>query len=717
MQKENLMEIFAGTTLIFLILAASVFAQSGSFDLDVQVDTVSTCPTIMQGEPPLNKYDVPIFISNWYDFPDTYEFYLDLPEGWSGFAGIGSSVASGETKQVEPFWITVPDTGEGTFTVTISALSGQTGETVMESFDVNVLSCHNLDLIPDSFYKTVCIETAQPAVYTLTIINKGKTSEIFDISVQDNLGERVPWAEFSDSAITLESGETKTITLTLNPPLDTLGKKELTILAESRNTYANVRENIEVEVVDCFEYESSLHPSENTVCMGRGTSYTLTLSNPKTEDSFRIVTPNWVVPENEYVTLPAGDTANIELTATPREIGELEFDVSIYSTKDPDTVQVIKGTVNSHDCRDVSVSISPEHKDVCTAYPANFTVFVKNLGTMVDTFDITSTFGSLEQTSVTLQPEEIRTIPLAVDPLYTPTEKVIQVVARSGNVSDETSATLTVKNCYSVGLTMDPPETSICPCLGIHYDIGVENVGELADTYTVMFQNTTQEIFLQPGEKEYLNFNFSSSCEMEGFYSPTATVTSDNMAVPQKVSANLTVKKLTDCWSLEMTGGEVEMGPDNVYTVPVEIKNLGENPTLYELSLEGPDWMYLEPKNVSLGFEETEYAYIYISPYYGLEFGNYTALVHARSLHAVSTARIYVEITPEFLAGNATTETLLVMNATTGITLNASLGETETEPTGMFIGIAPTWKTITIGVITIIIIIILVVRFAYLLKV
>ena len=717
MYYKNILEVTAGSIVIFLVLMSSAFAQSSYFTLNVEAETVSTCPTIIQGEPPLNKYDIPVYVTNWFEFPDSYTFYLDLPEGWSGFAGLNETVSSGQTKRVDPIWITVPDVEAGSYTVTVSALSGQTGESDMDSLTVEVLSCHDVEVSVDETRKTVCAESVQPAVYTVTIVNNGKGAEVFDLSALDNLGEEVLWASFSDSVITLDSGETEVVTLTLNPPADELEVKEVTIAAKSRSTYADMRRTVSVEVLDCFDYETTLHPSENSVCLGKAVNYTLTLSNPKNADSFTIVTPNWVVAEKEDVSVLGGEVAVIGLAATPQELGELEFDVSVYSEKDPSTVQVLKAKVNSHECRDVAVTVTPEHIDVCAKYPVNYTVFVRNMGTQTDSFDLTSTFGSLETNKVVLQPDQTATVLLQVDPVDTPGEKVIDVVARSGNLSDETTATLTVKNCYSVAVSMDPPEASICPCLGIHYDIALENLGELEDNYTIKFQNRTVEAFLQPGDKQFFNFNFSASCDMEGVYAPTAEVSSDHMVVPKKASANLTVKKLTDCWSLEMIGGDVEMGPDNVYTVPITIRNTGENPTTYELELDGPDWMYLEPENVTLGYGETTEAYIYISPYYGLEFGNYTAVVRAKSLHAISSTRVFVELTPEFMAGNATTETVLIMNATTGITLNASMSETVTEPTGFFIGIVPSWKTITIGVITIIIIIVLVVRFAYLLKV
>jgi hypothetical protein len=49
-------------------------------------------------------------------------------------------------------------------------------------------------------------------------------------------------------------------------------------------------------------------------------------------------------------------------------------------------------------------------------------------------------------------------------------------------------------------------------------------------------------------------------------------------------------------------------------------------------------------------------------------------------------------------------------------TENTTNGETDGSVTGQFINVIPAWKTIAVGVITIVIVLILVIRFAFLVK-
>jgi len=165
---------------------------------------------------------------------------------------------------------------------------------------------------------------------------------------------------------------------------------------------------------------------------------------------------------------------------------------------------------------------------------------------------------------------------------------------------------------------------------------------------------------------------------------------------------------------MEPKDGALALDVCNATTVPIVMKNTGEKSSGYVLSVkEGPAWVYISPDSVYLDSGEEKIIYLYITPPFEAESGAYIVTVNARSDHAQFDLRI-----PFTLGTNVTVHggeaNITGENVTSGVSLNVTFPENNI--TGLIITKGDTWKVLVVGIITILIIIILVIRFALLIK-
>ncbi len=688
---------------LVLILCALVLLAIAAFpvhavSLSVSgIPDVQTCPTVIGGENPLNKYDMPVFITNAHSAGDTYLLDLQLPAGWHGFAALDGSLGVGETRQVDAIWVTVPNVPAGTYPVKLLVESRTTHDTAEVLFNIDVLSCYAVSVTAEPSYKKACTETDNSVSYSIRIKNTGKGSETFQLEAFQN-GLNVPYASFSQSPVIVPAGGEMAVTLTLTPPQDLSGVQAITVEAKSGISTADAE--IQLDIGSCFGFDTSVTPQERTLCLGKTATLSLLIENRGETDTFRLLTPEWVVPDTTYISLPNGQKHKVTLTLSPEKVGDQPLDVTVKSER-TGLSERISATAIVESCKDLAVIISPAEKSVCSNIPASFTVSVKNTGAVQDTVELTSTKGALGQSKVVLEPGETKDIRLDIDTEGLIGEELIKIIARSDGASDETTGRLVAENCYSASLLIEPAERTTCPCGTLGYSIVLENDGKLKDTYTIKFGNTTETASLEPGEKTEFGYMFLLPCDMKGKYEIRASVSSGH--TEGSAASSLTVKESGTCWSGSLEAGKsAEVEVYGAAVMPVKVKNTGDYPVSYALSLEGPSWVYMEPDAMYLQPGSDGNAYIYASPPHGTDIGEYKVTIRADSDRSTISSELAISVVEEADAGTGDGS---------DVTLNASY-ETGDSVTGMFTVAVPAWKTILVGLITLLVITILVVKFA-----
>jgi hypothetical protein len=690
------------TFLAVMLIPLAQGAMAANFELTVFPNEVSVCPCSA-----ITPQHISVSVKNLHHSTDSYTFTLTVPAGWNSQIQKDITLASGEEGSLDLFLVNVGcNVPPGVYTATVGAKSVTTGQTLEETLSIEVLLCKGAELSVVDDHKEVCFEELVPVIYDMVIKNLGKFEETFQLS------SSVEWTGFSEAGLTLGAGENKSFSVVLNPVGLPVGLQTVSIYARSTDPrsplyYTPLSEILEVDVKDCYDFTADIQPNENTVCFGKAIEYTLVIENTGlNEDSYSIYTPDWVTSEEAGASLGPGQKANVKVTATPEILGSQDFSITVTSSKEPGLSKKASSIVVSKECRSVAVIVSPTHHTVCGGMPpVIFDVSVKNTGTVESTYQLTPSLGTLETSAMTLIPGEIKTTRLEVDITGLEEEVTITVSAADDDIYDDAAISLVVENCYAANLTIEPEMQAICPYDSVKYIVTLVNIGKLPDNYTLRYGDVTETLDLNSGELESFELTFLVPFEESGVYVVSSFADSDHVSLTQ--TAALNVKAMDACYNAELdveTTKKIKpctLDECDAITLPVEINNTGEKPASYLVSLEGPDWVYMEPTGFDLGSGESDTAYIYLSPEFGVEENTYTITIKAESEHVELVKIVDVVVTENITAKEP------------GISLNASAGNI----TGAIVGgERPLWKTIVVAIIALIIIVILAVRFVLLVK-
>jgi uncharacterized membrane protein len=714
--KQKFHLIWGIVPIAILLSLMPVIASAASFDMELKLfQNLSTCPTILQDTPPLSKDDIPVYITNLYEYPDTFQLSLKLPSGWSGFVDPDFFVDANQRKQVDPLWITVPDTEPGFYPVEIKAVSGQTGDTVSKRFNVEVLSCHSARINIQEDYKEVCREKVDKAVFSVEMTNTGKDTETFDISVLKG-GKAVEWATVSTPSLTLNAGETKEVEIFLELPEDLEGIQEFAVKARSQTSYATVVKSFKLKVKDCYDFNVFLRPAENDACLGDSAEYSLKIDNLGMSDVFKIEPSEWVSVE-KTAEIPEKGSKELTLRVTPAVKGRTTFTVTVESVNDTGHVKEAKGYVNAAECRNLAVIVSPSKTAVCSGEKVALEVVVKNTGSVDEEIELSTDLGTLETDRVLLNPKEAKSIKLTVDTSEFTGDKTVTVTAKTDKITDTGIAKVSSENCYRAELYVEPKTVDVCPCREAEFMVTLKNTGRLPDNYTVLFDEVRQSVKLGPNETKVFKYDVPVSCNMTGTHS--INVSAESAYFSYSDSAELNIKDMEKCYSVFMSNGkEIGVAVSKAVAEGIKVKNTGEIKDAFTFSVEGPSWLYLEPTSLELESGEEKYIYLYASPPLGTVPDIYSAKITGKSTHTESAFDLNIRVTGEGevpVTGQAAKPNLTI-GPSEGVTLNASMEYPEGEANVSVPGAAEGWKPVAIGVITIIIIMILIIRFVTLAK-
>ena len=702
--KRNLLVFGLAISIAFAFLNSAAFAVS--FEFQVMPSITSACPCSS-----LTPQNVQVSVHNLYQYPDTFSFTVDAPAGITAQIQQNLVVNQGDTRNLDLFLINIGcSVIPGDYNVVIKAKSGTTGDIITKTLNLQVLNCYEVQLDMETKFREMCIEENASSVFYVNLQNAGRYSDTYDLS------SSVSWAVFSDDPVTVDAGKSKTVAMALTPPAGTKGMQTITVSVKSQKFYSTDSDTVQLNVLDCYSMAAELQPSEISICLGEVVTQKLTISNTGGKaDTFSIIVPNWVSVDKTSVLIDSKKTADVILTLKPTQKGRTFFNVTAVSSRDPNQKAVIPASVDAQECRGVAVIVTPASAYVCQGVEADFTIAVKNLGTIEDTFNITSTSGVLQFNKLVLEPKETKELSLRILNITTPGNYTVSVKAQSDSISDSDAVTVVVDNCYAASMDISPQNTSVCAGGAVNYTVAVKNTGKLSDSYTLSVQspivgNVSRQFTLGPGQvrMEYFTVQTPSDSQANDYVIKVSLESSHSSASSQSV---LTVKPKSSCYSVQITPqAETKLVQIcNASSMPVTVKNTGNNRDSYNLSIDGPSWAYISPNLVDLSGGQQQVVFIYFSPCFGAETKVYEIGVKASSPFVQSMQNIAVGVVENVTV--TTPVTPVIPNQTNITTIGGA------NVTGLILGLdSNQWKLLAIIIITLIIIIILAARFIMLAK-
>lgn len=333
---------------------------------------------------------------------------------------------------------------------------------------------------------------------------------------------------------------------------------------------------------------------------------------------------------NVEVQAPWTNTATLSSSQIPVDAGESEriytfirvpgsADSGTYSFKVDATSSNTGKTITStadltvFSCRSVSFEVEPSTHNVCRADTAEYDVEVTNEGSVEETYSLSTPFGELSRSAVTLESGESETVTLTVSS-DEETEGTITVNAESTTsyAKDSDQVVFEASSCRNVDLTMEPDEAGICRGDTADVTATVANTGSRDDAYSVDFGEETFNVSVDAGDEE----EFTRSIEVgENDVTIQASATSQSFSpVAGTASSTLTSQNCHDVGLRPRSLGPLSVTGDNTTLVDVEVSNPGTQSNSYSVELDGPDWMQVQPATVDLGPGGTENIYVYVSP-------------------------------------------------------------------------------------------------------
>lgn len=276
-----------------------------------------------------------------------------------------------------------------------------------------------------------------------------------------------------------------------------------------------------VPSVHASKADLDVFPPKTSACRLGVASYEVKVKNlGPVEDTFDITANSGckcITITPQEVTLEKGEEKSVYLWYNPEtDVEPGTYDFNVYATSQTSGERYSHtATVEVLGCRDLDLNVVQERKTSCRNQTADFQFEVVNTGREKEKVKLTSTYGSISQSQVTLNPGESRTLSLRASNGKVESKDIeIKAESLSSYAKSSKLVTLTTEKCYDSDLSVSPAEKEVCAGLTDSWTITVRNKGTKSDTFTLEsemggFSDATFE--LQPGQVKQTQFHFKPS--------------------------------------------------------------------------------------------------------------------------------------------------------------------------------------------------------------
>ncbi len=213
----------------------------------------------------------------------------------------------------------------------------------------------------------------------------------------------------------------------------------------------------------------------------------------------------------------------------------------------------------------------------------------------------------------------------------------INAMSSVGNLKKELSLGIHVENCYSVDLELEKEEDKVCGGTKQQYEGEIINRGKERNDVelTIKGPNWTsigKNIFsIAPEDKERFDLNADVPANAKGSFDVLVSAAVENFPSikPEKKLSIEAVPKY-DCYKAEVVSDETIKNYFSEVYVPIKIRNDGMNQATYGISLEGPNWLSLEPENLTINPGQLGNINLNINPNANISEGTYTAKINIK---------------------------------------------------------------------------------------
>ena len=403
---------------------------------------------------------------------------------------VPSSFISSDTKTIYTYITPSSKITKGSYDLTVKAESN--GEVKEITHKISVTDCHTADLSIESVSTCPC----QEANMIITLKNSGKYYEIYNLRVE---GPAKDWTTLSQSTISIDAGETKTMTAAVKASCDIYGSYDISVIAEADTSPAVATAKGVLEIKPCYAYSVSTPDSYYSICENEKLSVPLAISNLGTAENvykINLYGPTWANIKSNTLSAAIGSNASTEILLSPGYSIKGNFTVkaealSVYG----DVMKSEEASINVRKCYDSVVSIEKEEDRMCNAVSNTYAFMVKNTGEFANTYNIEvsgATFATASKNMVTLEAGKEETLMLDVHPSFDTSAAVydikIKVVDPASKAESEDTIKITtasLKECYEPAINSKQESISLGKDSSATAMFVIENKGTDNATYII----------------------------------------------------------------------------------------------------------------------------------------------------------------------------------------------------------------------------------------
>jgi len=397
------------------------------------------------------------------------------------------NIEPGESETAQIWFNPDLDREEGRYDFTVTATSSATGEEYSVNGVVEVVRDHDVNLDVES-PGAVC--RGEDAVYQVYVSNDGSQEETFRINPDAG--------DISLNRVTVEAGETETLTLTRSSEL-AVNDRAFNIEAVSASSYADDMVSTSFVVENCYETTTDIEPESQESAVFTEASFDVTVSNEGTRSVNAEITPSAGEVEDEEVNIASGEEFTTELQYVPEEVGTEDITVNVEG-RAPSSA---KASLEVYNGQDVELNF-PEETSICENTNFEKEVTVENTGEASDTYSVEVNRGELSESEISLDPGETRTLDVELnssdyDQGQSYDLEVSATAQRLGAPQVSSTSSFTVENCWDLDMDIVEDIESAGENRSVIYEISLQNTGTQVNTYVVSV-DAPEWITVRPGE-------------------------------------------------------------------------------------------------------------------------------------------------------------------------------------------------------------------------
>ncbi|MFC1787399.1 hypothetical protein ACFLY8_05155, partial [Halobacteriota archaeon] len=484
-------------------------------------------------------------------------------------------------------------TGSYVMTVTASTITAggvEDKDTKKMTLTVGKAQVYGVALSVDETSKFV--NQSEKASYILTIKNTGNQPDTYDLIL---INPRADTATISaDSISELSAGGSETILLNVSDSEG--GRYEVEVISESKTDPEKSDTVKTTTYVLNHGVVMTADATSKTASTGDMLTYAITIENTgNTADTFDLTLSKQSELDFAYVStnsisLASGATGEVVLSVKG-SAGTYWARVNATSQGNSNKMDSIKftATFQEEDKYGVGMFISPASREIEKNDDVVYTITVMNIGNREDTYNLTTTLGTLGTNSLTVPAGDTKSTTLTVSGTEIKTYTSIVTVASSHASDTKSVSTIIVP---AVSLKAAPSSKILYLGNESSFTIMIENTGVTYHTYDLSVTNTsdivdlsTTSISLEKGDSADVTLTMNDSSD--GMYTAVVTVT-DRDDTTQNASITVSMLYLEETLygvDLRIDAEKKTIEPGKYALYVLTITNLGNTQDTFNLNI------------------------------------------------------------------------------------------------------------------------------------